>query len=1120
MSPPRLLLTVCFLALPSLAATFGSVTPILGISDLVLDEPRGRLYLIDSNLNRVDVYTIATRTFRTPITTGTRPLAGAMSRDGKFLYVTSYDQASLNVIDLDRAVVTGRVSLPANPEGVAVGIDGKALITTIGTGPGNQFNTLLVFDPNASQGAEITAIPLAVTPAAPPVAPPLGRTALSTRSALLATRDGSQIIGVNNTSANTRSIFVYEVSSATVLRARTVNFVSNVLSISPDGSRFMAGLTLFETATLTVLAQQNAANAPFSWPTGAAGNFNTQQNQGGSVFSPDGSTLYSAFNIAPVQNPSARPNVSRLLLNDPDNLLINLGLQLPENLAGKMVIGADGGNAFALSESGFLTLPLSAILQSPIAMPDSSTVLLANDQCGVVPNSKVGVAVNNLGRGRLTASAQLLQLPATATQGLGGIGGAGGGGGGTIVIVLPPTVPGAGTPAGVTLAPGAGTPNASLVQTSPLVQTQTTAGGANFNFQFNPLAGRALGTIAPHDFLIQSPEAINIPPNVRIFQNNRDSDARGDVLAVKVNAASNEGLFDMITDTARQRLYIANSGMNRVEVFDMRAKRFLAPIKVGQLPHSLALGTDGVTLYVANSGSETISVVDLDQGVQTGLVRFSPLPFNSNVALVTPNVIAGGLQGPQVVMSSGALWRVVGNQALPRTLNTKVFGNVRTLPGPTQTMASTPGGEFIFLLDGSGNGYLYDATVDDWVAGRQLFGAGNQTSLPAISGYFGPIGAGPRGQYFLANGIVFNQSLTQVGSATDVALGGVPARGGTATSVPVAAVAAASNTTFARFIQPLTTQTTVSPSVEVVDVNTGAIMRSAPALEGPLAQVAGNQTQRVAGRTLAIDVAGATAYALTTSGLSVIPLTPIAASDRPAVNPNGIVSLASYLPSLAPGSLGSIFGRNMAADGSVAPSDSAPVLMGGACVTLNNRALPLILTSDGLINFQVPPDLAAGRFPLIVRSISRQAASAAFQVTITKVAPAVFTDEHGQALIYHADGSLVTKDNPATRDEPLALFATGLGVTKGGKVTAGAPAPSSPLAVTNKVQVYFGNPSFKQSEVIVDWSGLVPGLIGVNRINLRVPGFHTRGDGLSVTLRIGGVTNSLKGPLPPVTNVD
>jgi uncharacterized protein (TIGR03437 family) len=1157
MSRSRLLFALLFLGLPSFGATFGTVSPDLGVADLILDEPRNKLYLINSNLNRVDVWCLGPpacpapgRRFLAPIITGTDPLAGAMSPDGKFLYVTSYNQVSLNVIDLTKAALVQRVSLPANPEGVAVGADGRVLITTIGAGPGNSQNTLLVFDPSASQSAAITAVPIAVTAPAPPVAPPLGRTALSTRSALLATKDGSLIVGVNNISGSTRIVFVYEVSSATVLRARTVNFVSNVLSISNDGSKFMAGLTLFETSTLAVLAQQNAANAPFSFPGGNANNFNTQQNQGGSVFSPDGTVLYSGFNIAPVQNPPAKANVSRLLLNDPDNLLINLGLQLPENLAGKMVISENGGTVYALSESGFLTLPVSNIYQNPIAMTDGSTVaLLSNDQCGVSPNKQVSVAVKNMGTGRMTASAQLLSLPPPTTGGLGGFGGPGGGGPGGGIVIIIPIVIGAGAPNGVQAANGFGPANTGVLQTSPLLQTQPTGAGANFTFRYNPVNAKTQGTVSPHNFLIQSPEAINIPPNVQIFQNNHDSDARGQVMPLAVNAASNEGLFDMVSDNARQRLYVANSGMNRVEVFDMRAQQFLTPIKVGQLPHSLAIGTDGITLYVANSGGETISVVDLDKGAQTGLIRFTPLPFNSNAALVTPNLIAAGLQGPQVVMSNGSLWRVVGNQVLPRKLNTAVFGTSTTLPGPSQTIASTPGGEYIFLLAGNGNGYLYDASVDDWVAERQLFTANtNTTNLPDMTGYYGPIAAGPGGQYFLANGVIFNQSLTEIGSvptpATVGPVTGGPTRGGTnPTAPPVAAVAAAGARTFIRFSQPNAiaqtggSNTVVSlpggpggpagglpglpltftvPTIEVVDVATGNTMLTGPALEGPLAKVNGNQTQRVSGRTLAMDPSGNMAYALTTSGLSVIPLTPIAPSDRPVVSQNGVVSIANLQPSLAPGNLAAINGKNLASSGT-SGSGSLPTVLGGSCVTLNNVPLPLIATSDGQVNVQIPVELAAGTYPLVVRSIDRQAASLTSSVKLAKVAPAVFVDNNGQASIYHSDGSLVTKDNPTTRDQKLSIYATGLGVTKGGKVTSGNPAPSSPLAVTDKVQVYFGNPSLKQSEVIVRWSGLVPGMVGVNRIDVTVPGFHTEGDALPVTIKIDGVSSSTKGPTAPVT---
>jgi len=90
---------------------------------------------------------------------------------------------------------------------------------------------------------------------------------------------------------------------------------------------------------------------------------------------------------------------------------------------------------------------------------------------------------------------------------------------------------------------------------------------------------------------------------VRVYQNNRNTEQRGAILPVDTGA-TNSGLTDMLADTTRQRLYIANPGLNRVEVFDMQRKQFLAPITVGQLPRSLAFGQDNNTLYVANSGGE------------------------------------------------------------------------------------------------------------------------------------------------------------------------------------------------------------------------------------------------------------------------------------------------------------------------------------------------------------------------------------------------------------------------------------------------------------------------------------------------------------------------------------
>ena len=1134
MSRLLFLFAFIFLRVPSFAAIFGSVVTDLGATDIALDEPRGRLYIVNSSLNRVDVWNTKTRAFMKSIAVGTQPLAGAMTFDGKLLYVTSYAQVALDVIDLNTDAVIKRVALPASPEGVAVGLDGRVLISTIGTGANNSSNTLLLYDPNASASAQLSNLLISVGAPGVPVTPPLGLTPLSVRSALRATSDGTTIIGVHNITNTTRTVFVYQVSSATVLKARTVTNVSNVLSISPDGSKFMAGLTLFETATLTVLAQQNAANAPFSFPSSNATNFNTQQNQGGSVFSPDSTAIYSAFNISPIQNPPAKADVSRLLIDDSDNLLINLGLQLPENLAGKMVVTSDGATVYALAESGFVTLPVSNIFKSPIVVPTAPNAFLANDQCGVSTNKQTTIPVNNLGTGKATVTAQLLSLPAPATGGLGGFGGPGGGGpGGAIVILLPPALLGIGAPGGVTAANGFGSANTTVLQTSPLVQNQQTGTGSNITFGYNPINAKNPGTITPHNFLIQSAEAINIPGNVQIFQNNHDSNARAQVMPLPVNASTAEGLFDLTVDRARQRIYIANSGMNRVEVFDMVAQQFLTPIKVGQLPHSLAIGTDGSTLYVANSGSETISVVDLDAGKQTGLIRFTPLPFNASVSLVTPSVIAAGLQGPQVVMSDGSLWRVVGDQVLPRTLNPVVFGTSKTISGPNQTMASTPGGEFIFLLGGNGTGYLYDSMVDNWVASRPLFTTNTNTStLPGISGYYGPVAAGPGGDYFLANGVIYNSSLTETGviptPATVGVVGAQPTRGATTVSAPpVAAVAAMNDTTFIRFTQPTPTtagQTSTSPftvpTIEVVDVASGNTMQTGAALEGPMAQVTGNQVQRVGGRTLAASPDGTTAYALTTSGLSIIPLTPVPASAQPVLSRNGIVSTANQQAAVAPGSLVSVLGQNMAADGTASTGSNLPTILGGSCVTLNNVPLPLIMTSSGQINAQIPPTVAAGSYPLVVRSIANLAASSASTVKVAKVAPAVFIDENGNAAIYDSNGKLVTKDNPASRDQHYKIYATGLGVTKGGKVTAGAPAPSSPLAVTDTVAVYFGNPLLKQSQVIVNWSGLMPGAIGVNEIDITVPGNHNKGNAVPVTLKIDGVSSPATGPGAPVVAVN
>ena len=59
--------------------------------------------------------------------------------------------------------------------------------------------------------------------------------------------------------------------------------------------------------------------------------------------------------------------------------------------------------------------------------------------------------------------------------------------------------------------------------TAPTLRTTARAYGADVTASFSTAAGRLIGTANPDSLLIQANEAINIIPNVRIFQNSRNT---------------------------------------------------------------------------------------------------------------------------------------------------------------------------------------------------------------------------------------------------------------------------------------------------------------------------------------------------------------------------------------------------------------------------------------------------------------------------------------------------------------------------------------------------------------------------------------------------------------------
>ena len=113
----RSFLVLCFLAVARVCcpqttgATFGDVIKLGGTpSDIVLDEPRGRLYLVNSNTGNVDIYDYANKVLAGSIRVGSTPVAAAISMDGSKLYVSNSVAEEITARS-----ITGRIPASQTP---------------------------------------------------------------------------------------------------------------------------------------------------------------------------------------------------------------------------------------------------------------------------------------------------------------------------------------------------------------------------------------------------------------------------------------------------------------------------------------------------------------------------------------------------------------------------------------------------------------------------------------------------------------------------------------------------------------------------------------------------------------------------------------------------------------------------------------------------------------------------------------------------------------------------------------------------------------------------------------------------------------------------------------------
>src|SRR5580700_1732021 len=165
----------------------------------------------------------------------------------------------------------------------------------------------------------------------------------------------------------------------------------------------------------------------------------------------------------------------------------------------------------------------------------------------------------------------------------------------------------------------------------------------------------------------------------------------------------------------------------------------------------------------------------------------------------------------------------------------------------------------------------------------------------------------------------------------------------------------------------------------------------------------------------------------------------VAANAQTSVSSGGVLNGASFATGqpVAPGSLVSIFGTNLASTSSAATTVPLSTSLGGVKVTFNNIAAPLNYVSGGQINAQMPFELTGSSTAQVVVT-NNGAVSAPQSLQVASIAPGIFALGGGQAVAYgNTDyqfaapaGSIPgLTTHPAKIGDPqtLVILATGLG---------------------------------------------------------------------------------------------
>ena len=230
-------------------------------------------------------------------------------------------------------------------------------------------------------------------------------------------------------------------------------------------------------------------------------------------------------------------------------------------------------------------------------------------------------------------------------------------------------------------------------------------------------------------------------------------------------------------------------------------------------------------------------------------------------------------------------------------------------------------------------------------------------------------------------------------------------------------------------------------------------------------------------------------------------------ANVPTVHQGGVVHAASFTPNgaLAPGSIISVFGANLASASAGASSLPLPKTLAGASLQVGGFEAPLFYSSGGQVNAQLPFELPPNSRPqLIVKGADF--VTVPETITVATARPGIFTttqDGKGQGVIMDVNNRLADAANPAKASDVVVVYCTGLGATNPA-VRSGETAPTSPLAkVTTPVTVTIGG-----QPATVQFAGLTPGFVGLYQVNVQIPSGINPGSSVPLVISQDGVPSN------------